>query len=345
MFTVFTSCKKVEPVEKTVYEDLYVNLLHSGTKESLTDVKFIDEKDGMVTGGEGTIYTTKDGGNTWKGLNPIALKQDTVISYSSLQRINKDVVWVPGIYKKGHGRRAKLIGTILLKTEDGGKSWKDVWFGDAKAYITALKFYDKNIGFLSTSNADIYKTTNGGESWQLVKNISEKSRYYNRVKDIIFINKNTIVMVGLEGLVYLTKDGGITWVKDSSAPKRGFTKIVFKDATNGYLVGGGRNRPNPDKAFVYKVRIGNNGFTYTNVTDPYYSVFYFNDVHLSANNYLWVCGHLSQIFLSKDSGNTWSDELTKSKRVETLTAMDFPTDNIGYFVGYRGVMLKLNRNH
>ena len=41
-------------------------MIESGTRAWLEDVKFIDEKSGVVVGDKGTILRTVDGGLTWK---------------------------------------------------------------------------------------------------------------------------------------------------------------------------------------------------------------------------------------------------------------------------------------
>lgn len=338
-----SSCVEVEPEEKTIYEDLYINTLHSGTSETLTDVKFIDEKDGMVTGIYGTFFTTEDGGNEWDETIPFEATEDSTAMFYGLDRRSKNEAWVFGRYAKDKSRRAKTVGTLLMKTNNGGETWENKWFGTETTSIYTLDFYDDNLGFLTTSDAVVYKTTDGGNSWKNV--LAFEDRQY--IRDITFINKEKIVMVGLLGLVYVSTDSGETWKKEPNAPKdRAYRKIDFKNESMGYLVGGGGNLPNADKAFVYKVTINKEGtFNYNNITDPYYAVYYFNDMHISKeSDKVWTCGHLGQVFLSKDNGNTWSDELTKSQRVESLNAMDFPTEKTGYFVGRNGIMLKLS-NH
>lgn len=333
-----SSCKKVEAEEVTTYEDVYINTLHSGTLESFSDVHFFDELKGVVVGTSGGVYTTEDGGLIWDVDFPLEIKEDTNLVFNGVHFINESVGWIYGAITAGSGYHPETIGNIFIKTTDSGESWDDDWFGEEDIAVDMLNFYNESLGFLSTDNGTLYKTNDGGNNWVEVF-VLENGKTIN---DIAFVDENTIMFVGTEGVIYVSTDKGDSWSEDSNAPAgRAYLAAEF-NGTNGYLTGGGDNSPNDDKAFVYKVEFANGMFTYNDITNPYYSVYHFDDLHISsANNTLWVCGHLGQVFMTKDSGATWSDELTRSQREETLNAMCFPSDNIGYFVGRGGIILKV----
>lgn len=61
-------------------------------------------------------------------------------------------------------------GSILLKTVDGGNTWVQHKFVDDQEPIYDIKFLDDSVGFaesVTNNQTVIYKTSDGGKTWQL----------------------------------------------------------------------------------------------------------------------------------------------------------------------------------
>ena len=131
----------------------------------------------FATGG---LWKTEDAGTTWK---PLFDKQATQsIGCIGIAPSNPDIVYI------GTGEanilRSSLPGTGVYKSKDGGKTFQHIGL-DNTGTIGRIIVHPKNpdIAYAAASgnewtyNADrgVYKTTNGGKTWEKVFYIDEKS--------------------------------------------------------------------------------------------------------------------------------------------------------------------------
>lgn len=119
----------------------------------------------------------------------------------------------------------------LFKTANGGINWQEVAIPDIKGNLSSLFFYDADNGYIS-NYGNIVKTTDGGNSWNIVFTgflygdeyfITKNMGYFNSVKEI-----------------YKTLDGGATWTKEVQLGKNkneGIIEMHFTDANHGWACG------------------------------------------------------------------------------------------------------------
>jgi hypothetical protein len=125
-----------------------------------------------------------------------------------------------------HGSVAAGQGSasVLAKTTDGGKNWT---LSNAEGfYVSGMYFSDNNIGYIATlvaqPQADIYRTTNGGNNWEtanLVYTDSFSKQDVNAFYTPYFVNKKGYMPVSYQNgsLKYFTSDdNGETWKYDPS---------------------------------------------------------------------------------------------------------------------------------
>ena len=134
---------------------------------------------------------------------------------------------------------------LILKTNDGGKTWKKVYQSNRPFECTwKASFPTKKVGYVTIQsyNPDpnvkqqrIAKTTDGGETWNEI-NLAEDAGA--REFGIGFINENH-GFVGTMNTGYETKDGGKTWEKINLG--MACNKIrIYEDANGkvyGYAIG------------------------------------------------------------------------------------------------------------
>jgi len=134
---------------------------------------------------------------------------------------------------------------VILKTSDGGKSWKKVYQSERPFECTwKASFPTKDVGYVTIQsyNPDsnvkqqrIAKTTDGGNTWNEINLIEDAGA---REFGIGFIDENH-GFVGTMNSGYETKDGGLTWAPVNLG--KACNKIrIYKDASGkiyGYAIG------------------------------------------------------------------------------------------------------------
>jgi photosystem II stability/assembly factor-like uncharacterized protein len=187
----------------------------------------------------GIIYVGTASGNLWKSVSGGASWQpifDREGSYSigwvTLDPKNPNVVWV-GTGER-NSQRSVAYGDGVYKSEDGGHSWKNVGLKNSE-HIGRIVVHPKNSdivyvaaqGPLWSPGGDrgLYKTMDGGKTWEQVLKISE----HTGVSDVVLDPRNPEVVVasayqrrrhfftlingGPESAIHRSTDGGKTWTK------------------------------------------------------------------------------------------------------------------------------------
>ncbi len=134
---------------------------------------------------------------------------------------------------------------LILKTNDGGKSWKKV-YQSSRPFETTWKasFPSTNIGYVTIQsyNPDpnvkqqrVAKTTDGGNTWKEINLVEDANA---REFGIGFIDDNH-GFIGTMNSGYETKDGGNSWLPINLG--KACNKIrIYKDITGhtyGYSIG------------------------------------------------------------------------------------------------------------
>jgi photosystem II stability/assembly factor-like uncharacterized protein len=136
----------------------------------------------------GVLQRSFDRGNTWENVNP-ALSEVQIDAYAPAQRTSgapdanstqanhpKAAVAVdPGTVFRAVAAFGLEVwaggsGGILYHTSDGGNHWIRVTPSTAAAGLTGdiirIQFADPQHGRISTSNAELWTTSDSGETWQ-----------------------------------------------------------------------------------------------------------------------------------------------------------------------------------
>lgn len=99
----------------------------------------------------------------------------------------------------------------IWKTTNSGKTWFKINLGSKT--IQQLSFITPEVGFGSgglDTNCIIYKTTNGGLNWKAKFNLPHVS-YTARILKIYCYSQQEIVVVGTNGLIFISHNVGESW--------------------------------------------------------------------------------------------------------------------------------------
>ncbi len=192
----------------------------------LGSIVFTDIKNGWAAGVNGTMIHTADGGQTW-------IKQDshTTSNLLDLFFVDSDYGWAVG-----------ELGTVI-HTADGGKTWVRQMEGQ-DAILNDVFFADRETGWIVGEFGTIMHTSDSGMTWtsQQCKDIepeiseTEWEKPLPALYGLYFIDPLEGWIVGMDGVIIKTIDGGQTWKKLASATDKPLYSIVIKGG-KGFVVG------------------------------------------------------------------------------------------------------------
>ncbi|MCO6465475.1 MAG: hypothetical protein J5I53_02560 [Bradyrhizobiaceae bacterium] len=157
---------------------------------------------------------------------------------------------------------------------------------------SAVRFSSPDSGFISSFIGQLYSTTDGGLSWQVV---DEPPIFPSGIRTILFTNDSTWVFSGLFGLA-MSKDFGQTWTT-ASPTARGLavTNCSFVDERHGaiILMGG----------YVFYTLDGGSSWIDLDIFD---FDAYWKSCAYSVNHAIGVCGG-PELRVTLDFGQSWRE--------------------------------------
>jgi len=179
------------------------------------------------------LWKSSTGGASWQ---PVFDKEGSYsIGWITIDPKHPNVIWVGT--GENNSQRSVAYGDGVYKSEDNGKSWKNVGLKQSE-HIGRIVIDPTNSnvvyvaaqGPLWSAGGDrgLYKTTDGGKTWEQVLKISENTG----VSDVVIDPRNPQVLVassyqrrrhfftlvdgGPESAIHRSTDGGKTWTKVSA---------------------------------------------------------------------------------------------------------------------------------
>ena len=256
----------------------------------LREAFFVTIDKGWVAGSKGTIIHTKDAGRTWTAQmggdpqsadEPVrllrfldethgwAVSGGTGSSSARILRTEDGESWEDlgkapqyihelAMSSPTEGVAAGYLGmgsvpSTLLKTRDGGKTWKPVVQCSVNAMVGGLsreigcnvgriQFVTPSVGYLVAKTKCVgpreyppilAKTEDAGESWRFFVGPGDPDVV--GATDLFFTDENTGIVRTTDGKLSRTTDGGATW-KGLLASAPLYSSVIFADPEVGWVI-------------------------------------------------------------------------------------------------------------
>ncbi len=306
-------------------------------------------------------YVAVSSGNVWKTTNNgITFKPvfDNYGAYSTgcitMDPNNHHVVWL-GTGENNH-QRALGYGDGVYKTTDGGKTWKNMGLEDSRQ-IGKIVVDPRNSDVVYVAaegsawgpggDRGLYKTTDGGKTWNKVLEISK----HTGVNDIVMDPRNPDVLYaaseqrrrlfrgkiggGPETAIYKSTDGGENW------------RELKQGLPDGHIGGIGLaiSPVNPD--VIYAIMEGNEeeggffrssdrGESWKKMSQHHSSAQYYNEIIASPHDVNKVYSMETVGKVTTDGGKTWERIGLNKKHVDDHAMWIDPEDPEHYMIGSDG---------
>lgn len=273
-----------------------------------------------VATASGHLWKTVNGGITWKAV------ADTLpysLGVVTIDPNNHNIVWV-GTGENNH-QRALGYGDGVYKSTDGGESFARMGLKDSRQ-IGGIVVDPNNSDVVYVAaegsawgpggDRGLYKTTDGGTTWEKVLEISEHTGVNNIIMDprdsnVLYATSEqrrrrafTKIGGGPESAVYKSTDAGKTWNK------------IMKGLPEVHLGGMGIaiSPVNPDVLYLIVeaaedkggfFRSTNRGASWEKMSDHSSSGQYYNEIYCDPNDVDLVYSVETVSHYTEDGGKTW----------------------------------------
>jgi hypothetical protein len=308
-----------------------VKVLTESTKTSLRGLSVANDKVIWVSGSNGMVGKSIDGGATWKW---IVVKGFEKTDFRDIEAFDSMTALIMGIAEPAY----------ILKTVDGGETWKVVLENKSKGmFLDAMDFWNERSGIVLGDPIDntffIARTFDGGDTWQ---NMPEQNKlpadsgeacFASSGTNIRALNNNEAIFIsgGLKSNLFVSNKKTplpILQGKEST----GANSIAIKNKKIFIVVGGD---------FMAKDSIDKNccitkngGLSWAAPVEPPHG-------YRSCVEYLgkskWVCTGLNGVDYSENEGKTWKWISTESFHV----CKKAKKGNAVFFAGSNGKIGKL----
>jgi photosystem II stability/assembly factor-like uncharacterized protein len=292
---------------------------------SLYDVFFVTADEGWVAGGTqtlagGVILHTRDGGTTWDVQHGDPQSSDDAVK--SLRFIDQKTGWA-------------ISKDKILHTRDG-EHW--TLAGTIRDSYRDYRFTSETRGVYLGPNGELYRTDNGGRSWQQVFQCAGRVEVDGLTRSVQcnwrrlqFITPSLGYAVAesydAPDSIFLAKttDGGATWTMTASKVTGKPEDAVFLDENTGYVRTG-----HWEGGQLFKTSDG--GKTWTGAASSPGESMAFADPEVG-----WAFG-ANKMSFTTDGGTRWNSR-TIAFPAE-VTAFSLPRRDRGYVVGEHGMIYR-----
>lgn len=306
-------------------------------------------------------YIATSSGGVWKTINAGTTFEpifDSQGSYSigcvTLDPHNPNIVWVGT--GENNNQRSVGYGDGVYKSVDGGKTWKNVGLKASEHIgMIIIDSRDSDVVYVAAygplwspgGERGLYKTTDGGKSWDAELTFSEHTgvsevHFDPRDPDVIYAVAHqrrrhvfTLVDGGPESGIYKSADAGKTWERiNKGLPSGDLGRIGLAispaDPYDLYAI----VEAQTDKGGFY--RSTNRGASWERRSNYTSRGNYYQELFCDPEDPLRVYSMDVYLQVTDDGGKTWQNLGERSKHVDNHALWIDPDDTDYYLVGCDG---------
>jgi len=267
------------------------------------DMKFVNANTGFIlvwANPLATFMRTTNAGYNWQTLNNWGMAKVAIVDTSC--------IYASG-YNNGKG--------VIYKSSNLGVTWDSI-NSSGVYYYNNLNFFNKDSGLISSGNTvdnQIWRTTNGGQSLQLIASYSgATSGKFFFLKEKVNGEYYGWLYYPSYPSIYCTTNSGMTW---NSLPS------FFDNLNNIFFVNQDTGWATFTHEYNYVYYTTNGGLNWSQKNLPYtaqqYDIFFINP------NTGWIgFGSHQRIYITTNAGTNWGTQLVNG----TGSAKLFFTDSI-----------------
>ncbi|PQZ93421.1 hypothetical protein CQ048_07435 [Pseudomonas trivialis] len=185
------------------------------TRQLLTAVFFVDDKQGWAVGHDAQILASTDGGATWSQQFQDLKRESPLLD-----------IW---LNNANHGLAVGAYGA-LIETTNGGKSWNDVsdrLENEDQYHLNAIAPIKDAGLFIVGEQGSMFRSSDDGQTWEKLEGPYEGSLF----GVISTAQPQTLLAYGLRGNLYRSTDFGSTWEQVELNAARGALEFGLSGAT------------------------------------------------------------------------------------------------------------------
>ncbi|MDH7515553.1 MAG: YCF48-related protein, partial [Bacteroidota bacterium] len=366
-------------IARTTDAGLTWRRLPTGITSVVFDVDFPSPGKIVAVCGSGIVLTSTDGGSSWTSKTLPVTTDIVSLSFAGpsnafavqraiylLRSTDGGETWTDTTFFVNALRTVRFAdaqtGWLLsnspgavMKTEDGGRSWRQVVVDETFRYtFEQVIIRSAQEAFLVGDGGAMFRTTNGGASWlqlgtamtrshvNAVTGISNTHAWVfgercvhettdggatwsvNRADTLsihtgIALSATRIIAGGTQGEVHVSANGGMNWMTQVLPPRGRIEHFHFVDAATGWLAG--------NHGTVAKTTNGGSVWFYTDpgVTHDFHAVF------ARSADEAWIAGSGGKVYHTTDGGVTWDDRSPNT--TSNLLAVHFISATTGWVGG------------
>nr|WP_319534933.1 YCF48-related protein [uncultured Vibrio sp.] len=254
-------------------------------------------------------------------------------------------------------KRVVVVGErgLILLSDDQGNTWQQAE-SPVSVTLTAVKFFDGQVGYAVGHSGVVLKTENAGQHWSIETNgidfanllLDQAKRTHDEMAiataqrfvddgpdkpllDLLLLGPKHLVVIGAYGLAFESRDGGQTWQSwfDRIGNPMGMHLYSIRKAGARILLSG-------EQGFI--ALSTDNGRTFQTLTSPYEGSFF--TAQLIQQQGIVLAGLRGNAFVSHDNGVQW-DQLAVPVPASISASTITPNGQL-LFANQAGILLRLN---